>query len=756
MATGIQMKVITVFGNGLSDQRNGRKVVLNKRTAPSYERVLDLLSKLIPLPGGVRKLYTLPDCKLIKNLDMLSQVSNTDFVAVGKISLDKSKLPTVASKPGSAKKTGLPAPSSMNKKSALPNISSSLASEAGPAEPSPEPGIKSAKLLPDIGGGDDGDELNSSTRMKAVPDGDSTSNHDEAASALMNAAQDVDKHHGTERDRQRRAHQERMATRQKQRESQQVKTIESYAEGVEVVDRAIETERARQKKAFEQRLNTRMRTADIVKGGKTVSRREEEAATKIQSTFRGHLTRKNLSKEGKVLGKGKGRKGGKHHKKKKKKKSKSPAAASAVAAASVDGGDEATTISSSRDLLNVKRIPTPDLTITQQDIDGLKEVAATKIQARFRGYQVRKHSKPGPLKAARLAKEKATAEAATKAKSSAAEKEKAAAAVTKKKESGGKRQRKRRVKKESKEADSGETKKTTLERQGSRFSSKGVEDRTVVEECYEIGKKIGDGNFAEVKECIHRETKKMYALKVIDKSKTRGAKETRMIENEVNTMRQVKHPNCVRLYDVFDTKDELFLVMEMVKGGDLFDRIVEKQKYPESDAVRLVRNMATALHHLHSRNIIHRDLKPENLLVTQDTMGRDTLKLADFGLSMVVTKPLRTICGTPTYVAPEIISESPDGYGLQVDLWATGVIAYIMLCGFPPFSSASKNQKDLFRKIKLGRFSFPSPYWDGISEPAKDLIRNLLKVDPKERYTAEQLLAHEWISNIKEESTDLG
>jgi tRNA A-37 threonylcarbamoyl transferase component Bud32 len=616
--------------------------------------------------------------------------------------------------------------------------------------------MSAAKLLPGIGGsGGDEAELQSSTRMKAVPDGDATSNHEEAASALMDASGDVDKHHGTERDRQRRAHQERMATRQKERESQQVKTIETYAEGAEVVDRAIETERDRQRKAFAQRLNTRMRTADIVKGGKSVSRREVEAATRIQASFRGHLIRKSL-KEGDGGAK-RGRKGIKPRKRKKK-KPKSPAP-TATLALTADGGDGEVRegvkkISTSRDLLNVKRIPTPDLTITQQEIDGLKEAAATKIQAGYRGYRVRRDTVPGPIKAARLVKEKAEAEAAARAKRVVEAAENAPASPPAKKKEGSKKQRKRRPKKD-KHPDSGETKKTTLERQGSRFSSKGLEERSVVEECYEIGKKIGDGNFAEVKECVHRETKKMYALKVIDKSKTRGAKETRMIENEVNTMRAVKHPNCVRLYDVFDTEDELFLVMEMVKGGDLFDRIVEKQKYPESDAVRLVRNMATALHHLHSRNIIHRDLKPENLLVTQDKMGRDTLKLADFGLSMIVTKPLRTICGTPTYVAPEIISESPDGYGLQVDLWATGVIAYIMLCGFPPFSSASKNQKDLFRKIKLGRFSFPSPYWDGISEEAKDLIRNLLKVDPKERYTAEQLLAHPWISNTEEPSTDL-
>ena len=155
--------------------------------------------------------------------------------------------------------------------------------------------------------------------------------------------------------------------------------------------------------------------------------------------------------------------------------------------------------------------------------------------------------------------------------------------------------------------------------------------------------------------------------------------------------------------------------------------------------------------YLHSRDIIHRDLKPENLLVCQDSRGRDIVKLGDFGLSMIVTEPLHTVCGTPTYVAPEIIGETPGGYGLEVDMWAVGVITYILLCGFPPFASASKNQRDLFEKIKLGKFSFPNPYWEGVSDMAKNVVSGLQQVDRTKRLTALQLLKHPWLQGASDE-----
>ena len=135
--------------------------------------------------------------------------------------------------------------------------------------------------------------------------------------------------------------------------------------------------------------------------------------------------------------------------------------------------------------------------------------------------------------------------------------------------------------------------------------------------------------------------------------------------------------------------------------------------------------MADAIASMHARSIIHRDLKPEKILVKKTPDG-DTVKLGDFGLSLIVTEPLHTICGTPTYVAPEIIADDPAGYSLPVDMWAMGVISYIIICGFPPFASSTKNQRDLFEKIRAGRFTFPDSHWRHVPMEAKQLIRALL------------------------------
>ncbi|XP_059902258.1 serine/threonine-protein kinase DCLK2 isoform X2 [Gadus macrocephalus] len=259
---------------------------------------------------------------------------------------------------------------------------------------------------------------------------------------------------------------------------------------------------------------------------------------------------------------------------------------------------------------------------------------------------------------------------------------------------------------------------------------------------YEVGKVIGDGNFAVVKECVERATGKEYALKIIDKAKCTGKEH--LIENEVAVLRRVKHPNIIMLMEEVDSPTELCLVMELVKGGDLFDAITSSAKYTERDASGMVYNLAGALKYLHAMNIVHRDVKPENLLVFEYPDGTKSLKLGDFGLATVVEGPLYTVCGTPTYVAPEIISET--GYGLKVDAWAAGVITYILLCGFPPFRSESNHQEDLFEQILEGRLEYPSPYWDLISHSVKELIAHLLRVDPEERYSAQDVLSHPWIT----------
>ncbi|XP_006111639.2 serine/threonine-protein kinase DCLK2 isoform X1 [Pelodiscus sinensis] len=265
---------------------------------------------------------------------------------------------------------------------------------------------------------------------------------------------------------------------------------------------------------------------------------------------------------------------------------------------------------------------------------------------------------------------------------------------------------------------------------------------TILEK-YRVGKVIGDGNFAVVKECVERSTGKEFALKIIDKAKCCGKEH--LIENEVSILRQVKHPNIIMLIEEMDTPTELYLVMELVKGGDLFDAITSSTKYTERDGSAMVYNLASALKYLHGLNIVHRDIKPENLLVCEYPDGTKSLKLGDFGLATVVEGPLYTVCGTPTYVAPEIIAET--GYGLKVDIWAAGVITYILLCGFPPFRSENNLQEDLFDQILIGKLEFPSPYWDNITDSAKELISLMLQVNVEARYTAAQILGHPWVSD---------
>uniref|UniRef100_A0A673JCL9 Serine/threonine-protein kinase DCLK2 n=1 Tax=Sinocyclocheilus rhinocerous TaxID=307959 RepID=A0A673JCL9_9TELE len=253
-----------------------------------------------------------------------------------------------------------------------------------------------------------------------------------------------------------------------------------------------------------------------------------------------------------------------------------------------------------------------------------------------------------------------------------------------------------------------------------------------IAERYKVGRMIGDGNFAVVRECVERSTGREYALKIINKSKCRGKEH--MIQNEVSILRRVKHPNIVLLIEEMDTYSELYLVMELVKGGDLFDAITSSNKYTERDASGMLYNLASAIKYLHSLNIVHRDIKPENLLVE--------IKL---NLATVVDGPLYTICGTPTYVAPEIVAET--GYGLKVDIWAAGVITYILLCGFPPFRGSTDDQEALFDQIMMGQLDFPLPYWDNVSDSAKALITCMLQVEVEQRYTALQVLDHPWVND---------
>ncbi|ETO27007.1 hypothetical protein RFI_10124 [Reticulomyxa filosa] len=211
----------------------------------------------------------------------------------------------------------------------------------------------------------------------------------------------------------------------------------------------------------------------------------------------------------------------------------------------------------------------------------------------------------------------------------------------------------------------------------------------------------------------------------------------------------LNHSNIVKVIEILDTPRHLYIILELLTGGELFDRIVALGHFSEQEAAHITSQLAQALKYLHSQFIAHRDLKPENVLF--ETKDSNTVKITDFGLAKsygVLSEGkkhyLETTCGTPSYVAPEILKQKQ--YREPVDMWSLGVITYIMLCGSPPFGSA-QNVKAMYRKIKKGEFSFSSPAWSNISLLAKDCIRSLLDVNPKSRLRAEELCEHPWIKS---------
>ncbi|CAM9277638.1 unnamed protein product, partial [Ascophyllum nodosum] len=211
---------------------------------------------------------------------------------------------------------------------------------------------------------------------------------------------------------------------------------------------------------------------------------------------------------------------------------------------------------------------------------------------------------------------------------------------------------------------------------------------------------------------------------------------------QVRILRNLRHPNVIEIYQFYqDDPNNYFVVIEFMRGGELFDRIVRKAFYNEKEARDLCRILLDAVKYIHDLGIVHRDLKPENLLMTSRHDDAN-IKLADFGFARsVVAGFVSTQCGTPGYVAPEILRAEP--YGTSVDMWSIGVIIYILLGGYPPFHD--ENQTRLFRKIKAGNFKFHDEYWGSVSSDAKDLIRRLLTVDPKKRLTAAQAVSHPWL-----------
>ncbi|KAL1959794.1 hypothetical protein VTO42DRAFT_939 [Malbranchea cinnamomea] len=263
---------------------------------------------------------------------------------------------------------------------------------------------------------------------------------------------------------------------------------------------------------------------------------------------------------------------------------------------------------------------------------------------------------------------------------------------------------------------------------------------------YKTGKTLGAGSYSVVKECVHIDTGRYYAAKVINKRLMAGREH--MVRNEIAVLKKVSmgHRNILTLVDYFETMNNLYLVTDLALGGELFDRICRKGSYYESDAADLIRATLSAVAYLHDHGIVHRDLKPENLLFRTPEDNADLL-IADFGLSRIMDEEqfhvLTTTCGTPGYMAPEIFKKT--GHGKPVDIWAIGVITYFLLCGYTPFDRDSNLEE--MQAILVADYSFtPLEYWRNVSQTAREFIKRCLTVDPQARITAHEALQHPWIS----------
>jgi len=276
------------------------------------------------------------------------------------------------------------------------------------------------------------------------------------------------------------------------------------------------------------------------------------------------------------------------------------------------------------------------------------------------------------------------------------------------------------------------------------------------EDSYELKGVLGTGAFSTVREGYRRSDSSCasFAIKCVNRSKLSEEDEAALLD-EVSILEEMNHTHIIRLYDFFEEPSTYFLVMERMSGGELFDRIVAKAYYNEKEARDTCKIILEAIEYCHGHNVAHRDLKPENLLLLSED-DDSAVKIADFGFAKKVydSQSLTTQCGTPGYVAPEILEGIP--YDTKSDMWSVGVILYILLGGYPPF--IENNQRDLFRKIRRGEYEFHEEYWGTVSKGAKDLISSLLTVNPEKRLDAHQALENPWIRQDDEslKKKDLG
>lgn len=257
---------------------------------------------------------------------------------------------------------------------------------------------------------------------------------------------------------------------------------------------------------------------------------------------------------------------------------------------------------------------------------------------------------------------------------------------------------------------------------------------------------IGKGAFGEVRKALHLESGVYRAIKIIYKEQTRPEDQKKIL-NEIEVLKRLDHPNIVKIYEYFEDGKFIYIVMELVTGGELFDKIQSVHRFTEKKAAEYFIQILSGVNYLHKHKIVHRDLKPENVL-----FDGEILKIVDFGTSKIydASKKMKKCHGTPYYIAPEVLNGS---YTEKCDVWSCGVILYIMLCGFPPFNG--KDDDEILDAVLKGKFNFNLPEFKHVSNTAKNLIKKMLTYNPKDRITIEETLADEWFKLVNNQETEL-
>ncbi|CAM4626641.1 unnamed protein product [Lepidochelys kempii] len=270
-----------------------------------------------------------------------------------------------------------------------------------------------------------------------------------------------------------------------------------------------------------------------------------------------------------------------------------------------------------------------------------------------------------------------------------------------------------------------------------------------VEELYELLEKLGSGHFGVVKRCRKRSSGTLYAAKFVKMRKCKGSRlglDREWVEREVSILQQLEHPNILRLYDLFASKAEMVLILELIRGGELFDFIAEKEMLMEAEAIEFLQQILQAVAYMHGRHIAHFDLKPENIMLLEKDVPNPKIKIIDFGLAQKLEDGVtfKSLCGTPQYVAPEVINYEP--LSSATDMWSIGVITYILLSGMSPFQG--ETDAETLSNVVAGNYEFEEKYFSETTDMAKDFIQQLLVKEPRSRMSAAESLVHPWIKPL--------